>query len=59
VEGGSVAMMYLNGDWKESRTGKTLIIKNPATDEAIEVVTSGGVKENGVDKEGGKYGTKD
>jgi len=33
-----MAYMYTNGDWRESRSGKTIEVKNPATKEVIDTV---------------------
>ncbi len=35
-------MLYINGEWTKSISGKTLIVKNPATGEVIQEVASGG-----------------
>ncbi|MFS0821990.1 NAD-dependent succinate-semialdehyde dehydrogenase [Bacillus sp. 1P02SD] len=38
-------MLYINGEWKESNSGKTLEVINPATSERIQDVAFGGTEE--------------
>ncbi|KHF39506.1 NAD-dependent succinate-semialdehyde dehydrogenase [Halalkalibacter okhensis] len=38
-------MLYINGEWTNSISGKSLIVKNPATGEVIEEVASAGAKD--------------
>jgi succinate-semialdehyde dehydrogenase / glutarate-semialdehyde dehydrogenase len=38
-------MLYINGEWMESLSGKTLVVTNPATNQTIKRVASAGVEE--------------
>ncbi|PZE21405.1 NAD-dependent succinate-semialdehyde dehydrogenase [Paenibacillus xerothermodurans] len=38
-------MLYINGEWRESLSGKTLDVTNPATNQTIKSVPSAGVEE--------------
>lgn len=38
-------MLYINGEWQQARSGKTVPVKNPATGEVIQEVAYGGEQE--------------